>query len=92
MINEFVEKILVPAPEPTPEDLEQMKKDQYRKDKYRRFKDYELARRKKKLQECKTKEAEEFARRQAEKIAVLTEELRENPPEMPFETRQVPKG
>ena len=118
MINEFVEKILVhapdrstgeraqeveiylnfigqidiPAPEPTPEDLEQMKKDQYWKDKYRRFKDYELARRKKKLRERKAKEAEEFAKRQAEKIVALTEELRENPPEMPFETRQVPKG
>ena len=86
----FIGNIEVPAPEPTPEELEQMKIDQYWKEKYRKFKDYELARRKKKLEERKAREAEEFARQQAEKVATLTEELKENPPELPFEIRQVP--
>ena len=86
----FIGNIEVPAPEPTPEELEQMKIDQYWKEKYRKFKDYELARRKKKLEERKAREAEEFARQQAIKVAALTEELRENPPELPFEVRQSP--
>ena len=86
----FIGNIEVPAPEPTPEELEQMKIDQYWKEKYRKFKDYELARRKKKLEERKAREAEEFARQQAIKVATLTEELRENPPELPFEVRQAP--
>jgi hypothetical protein len=86
----FIGNIEVPAPEPTPEELEQMKIDQYWKEKYRKFKDYELARRKKKLEERKAREAEEFARLQAIKVATLTEELRENPPELPFEVRQAP--
>jgi hypothetical protein len=67
-----------------------MKIDQYWKEKYRKFKDYELARRKKKLEERKAREAEELARLQAIKVATLTEELRENPPELPFEVRQAP--
>ena len=86
----FIGNIEVPAPEPTPEELEQMKIDQYWKEKYRKFKDYELARRKKKLEERKAREAEVFARQQAIKVAALTEELRENPPELPFEVRQSP--
>ena len=86
----FIGNVEIPAPEPTPEELEQMKIDQYWKEKYRKFKDYELARRKKKLEERKAREAEEFARLQAIKVATLTEELRENPPELPFEVRQAP--
>ena len=86
----FIGNIEVPAPEPTPEEIEQMKIDQYWKEKYRKFRDYELARRKKQQEERKAREAEELARRQAEKVAALTEELKENPPELPFEVRQVP--
>ena len=89
----FIGNIEVPTPEPTPEELEQMKVDQYWKDKYRKIREYELARRKKKLEERKVQEAratEEAARQKAEKIAALAEELKENPPEMPFEVKQAP--
>ena len=91
----FIGNIEVPAPEPTPEELEQMKIDQYWKDKYRKIREYELARRKKKLEEHKVQEAqatEKAARQKAEKIAALAEELKENPPEMPFEVQQVPSA
>ena len=86
----FIGNVEIPAPEPTPEELEQMKIDQYWKERYWKNKDRELARRKKVSEERKAREAEEFARQQAEKVAVLTEELRENPPEMPFEIKQAP--
>jgi hypothetical protein len=86
----FIGNVDIPTPEPTPEELEQMKIDQYWKDRYWKNKDRELARRKKVSEERKVREAEELARRQAEKVAALTAELKENPPEMPFEVQQVP--
>ena len=88
----FIGNVEIPAPEPTPEELEQMKIDQYWKDRYWKNKDRELARRKKVSEERKAREAEEFARQQAEKVAAFTEELRENPPEMPFEVKQAPSA
>ena len=53
----FIGHIEVPLPEPTPEELEEMKKKQYWKDQYRKRKDYELARRKKKNAEQLAAEA-----------------------------------
>ena len=88
----FIGNVEIPAPEPTPEELEQMKIDQYWKDRYWKNKDRELARRKKVSEERKAREAEEFARQQAEKVAAFTEELRDNPPEMPFEVKQAPSA
>jgi len=44
----FIGHIEVPLPEPTPDEIEDMKKKQYWKDQCRKRKDYELARRKKK--------------------------------------------
>ena len=88
----FIGNVEIPAPEPTLEELEQMKIDQYWKERYWKNKDRELARRKKVSEERKAREAEEFARRQAEKVAALTEELKENPPELPFEVRKTPSA
>ena len=88
----FIGNIEVPAPEPTPEELEQMKIDQYWKDRYWKRRDYELARRKRKLQEKKAMEAAEIARRQEARIKALTEEISQHSPEMPFETRQAPSA
>ena len=87
MLNEFVEKVLVhapdrssgtreqeveiylnfignidfPIPEPTPEEIEQMKIDKYWKDRYQRTKKRVLARRKKEHEAWLAKEAEEEA-------------------------------
>lgn len=88
----FIGNIEVPAPEPTPEELEQMKIDQYWKDRYWKRRDYELARRKRKLQERKVVEAAEFVRQQDARIKALREEIRQHPPEKPFEARQVPSA
>ena len=88
----FIGNIEVPAPEPTPEELEQMKIDQYWKDRYWKRRDYELARRKRKLQEKKAMEAAEIARHQEARIKALTEEIRQHSPEMPFETKQAPSA
>ena len=113
MLNEFVEKVLVhapdrssgtreqeveiylnfignidfPIPEPTQEEIEQMKIDKYWKDRYQRTKKRELARRKKEHEALLAKEAEEEALRHAEKIASLTEEIRANPQSLPFTVR-----
>ena len=113
MLNEFVEKVLVhapdrssgtreqeveiylnfignidfPIPEPTPEEIEQMKIDKYWKDRYQRTKKRELARRKKEHEAWLEKEAEEEALRHAEKVASLTEEIRANPKSLPFTVR-----
>ena len=113
MLNEFVEKVLVhapdrssgtreqeveiylnfignidfPIPEPTPEEIEQMKIDKYWKDRYQRTKKRVLARRKKEHEAWLAKEAEEEALRHAEKVAAITEEIRANPKSLPFTVR-----
>jgi len=93
MINEFVEKIIVhapdkstgrrtqvieiylnfignievPQPEPTPEEIEQAKIDEFWRDKYARTKDKELARRKKqKAKNDAIREKEEAEKKQKE--------------------------
>ena len=113
MLNEFVEKVLVhapdrssgtreqeveiylnfignidfPIPEPTQEEIEQMKIDKYWKDRYQRTKKRVLARRKKEHEAWLAKEAEEEALRHAEKVAAITEEIRANPKSLPFTVR-----
>lgn len=88
----FVGNISIPAPEPTPEELEQMEKDRYWKELYRKRRDKELARRKRIRAEEKTKKAAQFAQTQAEIIESYNEEIKENPPTLPFEVRQVPSA
>ena len=107
MINEFVEKILVhapnkstgdriqevdiylnfighievPLPEPTPEEIEEMKKKQYWKDQYRKRRDYELARRKKKNAERFAVEAAKAKAEKLKQIEELRQEIVNAPPE-----------
>lgn len=88
----FVGNISIPAPEPTPEELEQMEKDRYWKELYRKRRDKELARRKRIRAEEKAKKAAQFAQTQAEIIESYNEEIKENPPTLPFEVRQVPSA
>lgn len=77
----FIGHIEVPLPEPTPEELEEMKKKQYWKDQYRKRRDYELARRKKKNAE---RLAAEAAKAKAEKLQQI-EELRQEIVNSPLE-------
>ena len=86
----FVGNISIPAPEPTPEELEQMEKDRYWKELYRKRRDKELARRKRIRAEEKAKKAAQFAQTQAEIIESFAEDMKDNPPTLPFEVRQVP--
>lgn len=88
----FVGNISIPAPEPTPEELEKMEKDRYWKELYRKRRDKELARRKRIRAEEKAKKAAQFAQTQAEIIESYNEEIKENPPTLPFEVRQVPSA
>jgi len=88
----FVGNISIPAPEPTPEELEQMEKDRYWKELYRKRRDKELARRKRIRAEEKAKKAAQFAQNQAEIIESFAEDMKENPPTLPFEVRQVPSA
>ena len=88
----FVGNISIPAPEPTPEELEQMEKDRYWKEMYRKRRDKELARRKRIRAEEKAKKAAQFAQTQAEIIESFAEDMKDNPPTLPFEVRQVPSA
>ena len=88
----FVGNISIPAPEPTPEELEQMEKDRYWKELYRKRRDKELARRKRIRAEEKAKKAAQFAQTQAEIIESFAEDMKDNPPTLPFEVRQVPSA
>ncbi len=88
----FVGNISIPAPEPTPEELEQMEKDRYWKELYRKRRDKELARRKRIRAEEKAKKAAQFAQNQAEIIENFAEDMKDNPPTLPFEVRQVPSA
>lgn len=88
----FVGNISIPAPEPTPEELEQTEKDRYWKELYRKRRDKELARRKRIRAEEKAKKAAQFAQTQAEIIESFTEDMKDNPPMLPFEVRQVPSA
>ena len=88
----FVGNISIPAPEPTPEELEQMEKDRYWKELYRKRRDKELARRKRIRAEEKAKKAAQFAQNQAEIIESFAEDMKDNPPTLPFEVRQVPSA
>lgn len=62
----FVGNIEIPLPEPTPDEIEEMKKKQYWKEQYRKRRDYELAR-------CKQKNSERLA---AEAAKAKEEKLR----------------
>ena len=88
----FVGNISIPAPEPTPEELEQMEKDRYWKELYRKRRDKELARRKRIRAEEKAKKAAQFAQTQADIIESFAEDMKDNPPTLPFEVRQVPSA
>ena len=88
----FVGNISIPAPEPTPEELEQMEKDRYWKELYRKRRDKELARRKRIRAEEKARKAAQFAQTQAEIIESFAEDMKDNPPTLPFEVRQVPSA
>ena len=88
----FIGNIGVPAPEPTPEELEQMEKDKYWKEVYRKRKDKELARRKRIREERKAQKAEQFAKGQAEIIENFNEDMKDNPPSLPFEVRKTPSA
>ena len=88
----FIGNIGVPAPEPTPEELEQMEKDKYWKEVYRKRKDKELARRKRIREERKAQKAEQFAKGQAEIIENFNEDMKDNPPALPFEVRKTPSA
>ena len=102
MINEFIEKIVVHAPdrsngprqqqvdiylkfighfipperEPTPEELEEMKRKQFWLDKYWKNRDYELARRKKQKEKELAAQAEAEAKKHKERVAAAREEVR----------------
>lgn len=102
MINEFIEKIVVHAPdrsngprqqqvdiylkfighfipperEPTPEELEEMKRKQFWLDKYWKNRDYELARRKKQKEKELAAQAEAEAKKHEERVAAAREEVR----------------
>ena len=77
----FIGRIEVPLPEPTPEEIEEMKKKQYWKDQYRKRRDYELARRKKKNAERLAAEAAKAKAEKLHQIEELRQEIVSTPPE-----------
>ncbi|MBQ6270464.1 MAG: DUF4368 domain-containing protein [Clostridiales bacterium] len=77
----FIGRIEVPLPEPTPEEIEEMKKKQYWKDQYRKRRDYELARRKKKNAERLAAEAAKSKAEKLKQIEELRQEIVNAPPE-----------
>ena len=84
----FIGNIEVPAPDPTPEEIEQMKIKQYWKERYRKTKDRELARRKKQREELNARIDMENERKRTAKVSAAVEELKKSPPTLPFETRK----
>ena len=77
----FIGRIEVPLPEPTPEEIEEMKKKQYWKDQYRKRRDYELARRKKKNAERLAAEAAKAKAEKLHQIEELRQKIVSTPPE-----------
>lgn len=77
----FIGNVEIPTPEPTPEEIEQMKKKQYWKDQYWKRRDYELARRRQKNAEKKAAEAAKEKEERLKQIDELRQEIRASSPE-----------